>query len=238
MPVQDLIHVAIVDNDLSALEKVSEAFKRYGETHDVTFSIEFFRDPLDFANHYVPRFDLVMLDIRMPLIDGLELAEHIRSLDTEVAIVFVTIMANMAVRGYDVDASGFVVKPVHYGAFESTVERALNRRRTQEATLIIKTTGGMARVNAEDITYVEVTGHRVVFHTTRGDYETWSSLRAEKARLPEESFVQCSAYALVNLKHVKSYSGSTVEVGDVTITLSRAHKKDYAEQFLAYYGEL
>lgn len=46
VPVQDLIHVAIVDNDLSALEEVSEAFKRYGETHDVTFSIEFFRDPL------------------------------------------------------------------------------------------------------------------------------------------------------------------------------------------------
>ena len=73
---------------------------------------------------YRPGFDIIFLDIEMPTLGGMPTAERIRMLDPDVILIFVTNMAQYAIRGYEVDAMDFVLKPVSYYQFSTKLERA------------------------------------------------------------------------------------------------------------------
>ena len=80
---------------------------------------------MDFLEAYRPDFDLVFLDIELPLLNGIETARRLRELDSVVALVFITNMEQYAVNGYEVDALDFVVKPINYYRFSSMMRKAL-----------------------------------------------------------------------------------------------------------------
>ena len=231
-----MCRIAIVDDEPTSIQSITCALERFEADHACTFSVEAFTDPLGFLDRYSSRFDLIVLDIQMPLVNGMELAEHIRSLDADVPLVFVTNLASMATRGYEVEASGFIVKPIRYGAFEATLNRALRKRDKAEEAIILKTANGLARVSASSIVYLEVVGHRVVYHTPEADFTTWSSLRAEREKLPQHLFAQCSAYAIVNLSRVTEVTATEVRLGSESVSLSRSRRKEFNARVLAYYG--
>ena len=86
-----------------------------------------FADGSQIVEPYRPGFDIIFLDIEMPRLGGMPTAERIRQLDPEVVLIFVTNMAQYAIRGYEVDALDFVLKPVSYYQFSTKLERALQR---------------------------------------------------------------------------------------------------------------
>ena len=71
------------------------------------------------------------MDIQMRFMDGMTAAEKIRTLDHEVIIMFITNMIQYAVRGYEVDAMDYVVKPVEYFAFSQKLDKAIGRMKRQ-----------------------------------------------------------------------------------------------------------
>lgn len=89
-----MINVAIVEDEQEAVEYLSDCLHRYGEKTGETFSFTHFPEPITFLEKYKPVYDLVFMDIRMPMMDGMQAAKKLREADTSVLLVFVTRMGD------------------------------------------------------------------------------------------------------------------------------------------------
>ena len=113
------------------------------ETH-LPAEVTPFADGAEIAAPYKPGFDIILLDVDMPQLGGMSAAERIREQDENVVLVFVTNMAQCAIRGYEVDALDFVVKPVSYAPFSMRLARAIKRVRSRAAlTISLQTNDGL-----------------------------------------------------------------------------------------------
>lgn len=222
------MNIAVVEDEQAVTRQLAAMIRRYGKEHSVPFEIFTFADGIDFLNGYQSVYDIVCMDIEMPHSNGMKVAHKLRQIDQSVSLVFITNLAQYAIEGYSVSAVGYIVKPLRYETFSFHFERVLRAAmRNQKRTVSIVAGKEHVRLNVDDIFYLEVVNHAVIYHTVRGDYETWDSLtNAEKMFEPGE-FARCNNCFLVNLRHVREVKGETVVVGNTPLKMSRLKKKDF-----------
>ncbi len=232
-------NVAIVEDELDAAKDMSRFLEEFGRSESVEFTVSHFPDAEEFLRRYIHNiYDLVMMDIRMPSMDGMTAAEKLRQIDEAVPLVFVTSMVQFAVRGYSVDALDFIVKPVKYPAFELKMKRIIRAVKTRRSESIMINVDGAAKViPANLIYYVEVLGHNLTYHTAQGDYTLRGKLSAVEQSLPKESFFRCSASNIINLRYVNRVLSEDVEVAGKLIRFSRGKKREFMDALSAYLGK-
>ena len=131
-----MIQLAIVEDEDSYAQQLTEFVNKYQSESGHYFKITRFRDGDEITNGYKGKFDIILMDIEMKLMDGMTAAEEIRKLDQDVVIMFITNMTNYAIRGYQVDALDYVLKPVNYFAFSQKLGRALGRLNKKSNNII------------------------------------------------------------------------------------------------------
>ena len=156
-----MLRLAIVDdnpNDSAALRAlVADYLTRNNHAH----VIQVFNAPLDFIRS-TENHDIVFMDIRMDKLDGLEVARIMRKINTDSVLVFVTAMAQLAIKGYEVDALDFIVKPADQFSINYVLTKALTRLENTSSTVFaLKTSDGIVSLSSNDITYVEVFDHNL-----------------------------------------------------------------------------
>lgn len=217
-----------IEDDAEQFELLRANVERYAKERGVELALEWEGSAFDFVGAE-RRYDLVFLDIDLPGINGLEAAAHLRSYDPDVPLVFVTNLARLATKGYEVSATGFVVKPVNYGEVRRCLDRCLAvLARRQTRTLAVPTEHGFRSVDHRDLAYVEVTDHVLALHLADGEVlRMRSSLAKLEASLADAAFVRVSHGCLVNVAHVSEVDGSDIHVdtGD-TVYFSRSKRKD------------
>ena len=107
-----MIRVAIVEDEAEIREQLMGYVQRYTRQYGTAFEVKTFADGLEILEDYRPAYDLILLDIEMKHLDGMETARRIRELDPDVMLVFITNMAQYAIKGYAVGALDYVLKPV------------------------------------------------------------------------------------------------------------------------------
>ena len=118
-----------------------------------------FSDGSEIAEDYSGDYDIILMDIQMKFMDGISAARKIREMDQEVIIIFITNMTNYAIRGYEVDAMDYIVKPVEYFAFSHKLDRAVKRIRKKEKHYIsIPMENGVRKMDIAGIYYIESMG--------------------------------------------------------------------------------
>ena len=122
-----MFRIAIVEDQEETRECLNRFVRQYAEEQGVQVEISLITDGSEIAEHYTPGFDIIFMDVEMPRLDGFGAAEAIRAVDAEVVLVFVTNMAQYAIRGYEVDALDYVLKPVNYYQFCTKLSRAIQR---------------------------------------------------------------------------------------------------------------
>lgn len=127
-------HIGIVDDDERSRDLVLHHLRRFQDEHDQRFTVRVFGDGADLVRDYPPDLDVLFLDVEMPGMGGFEAAHAVRELDDRVVIVFVTRMAQLAIRGYEVGALSYLVKPLGYAAFEQQLTRCLRQVRRSAGT--------------------------------------------------------------------------------------------------------
>lgn len=233
-----LISVAIVEDVPETIEQFRKFFRRLSdEQPDYTFRLSSFGTADAFLAAYQPVYDLVMMDIEMPGTNGMDASYQLRKMDTSVALMFVTNMAQFAVKGYEVDAFDFVVKPVTYPNFKMKMQRILlklSRRATK--SILLNLPEGARRILPSEIVYIEVSGHDVVYHTYHGTYNVYGTLKAVEASLDARQFVRCNNCYLVNLNCVVGVQEDEVVLKDTRLRISRARKKGFMQDLNNYLG--
>ena len=232
-----MIHIAIVDDDDTDAANPTSLISRYYESDRSAYHITRFTDGDTFLDTYRAGFDALFLDIEMPGIDGLETAHRLREIDDHVVLVFTTKMAQYAAIGYDVDAVGYLVKPIDYFGFALKMRKVEDLVAKRQGVTIPLTVGtGTQFLSSHDVRYIEVLGHEVIYHTDTTAYKVWSSLKDAAALLEPVHFAAVSRYCLVNLKWVKAVTGDTVVVDGQTLPVSRSKRKPLMQALAAYYG--
>lgn len=122
-----MFKIAIVEDQEETRESLNRFVRQYAQEQGLQVEISLITDGAEIAEHYTPGFDIIFMDVEMPRLDGFGAAEAIRAVDADVVLVFVTNMAQYAIRGYEVDALDYVLKPVNYYQFCTKLSRAIQR---------------------------------------------------------------------------------------------------------------
>ena len=151
-----MIKIAIVEDEAMYAKQLEEFLHQYEAENHEAFDITIYSDGDQIVNKYKSQFDIILMDVEMKFMNGMSAAEEIRKMDSEVVIIFITNMAQYAIRGYAVDALDYVLKPVSYFAFSQRLNRAIERMKKREAKVImVNIKGGMVRINIANIYYIE-----------------------------------------------------------------------------------
>lgn len=231
-----MIKIAIAEDEKKEAEKLESYIRRYGAEHGENYNVSVFTNGIDFVSSAEP-FHIVFLDIDMPLMGGLDAAKKLREADKSACIIFVTNLAQYAVKGYEVDAMDFVVKPIDCPSFESKFKKALYISQSAHTySIILPLKAGFRKLAVEDIVYVEVQGHILTFHLKDEIVSQRMPLSRAKEMLGED-FVQCNKCYLVNLAYVTGVTADTVTVGSNKLELSRLKKRELLDSLAAFLGK-
>ena len=239
-----MINIAIVDDDKNDSERLKNHIDKYFGTENTVRGecrIHVFDCGDEFLRAFPSGFDIVFLDIEMPGLNGLQTAKQLREINENVAIVFVTNMAQYAINGYEVNAVDFIVKPVAYYDFVLKLKKILgycSRYSSKQIALKISETES-AVIDSADVEYVEVIQHYLVYHTSDGrEYRTRGTIGQAEDMLGHYGFARAAKSFLVNLSCVKSVIGAEIYVGNTVIYMGRTKKESFMERFGRYVGGL
>ena len=132
-----MFKIAIVEDQEETRESLNRFVRQYAQEQGLQVEISLITDGAEIAEHYTPGFDIIFMDVEMPRLDGFGAAEAIRAVDADVVLVFVTNMAQYAIRGYEVDALDYVLKPVNYYQFCTKLSRAIQRVQRRRGVLVL-----------------------------------------------------------------------------------------------------
>lgn len=232
-----MINVAVVEDDEVSAKTLERYLKRYGEETGEDLNVTRFCDGDEIASDYKPLFHIIFLDIEMRRLDGMRTAEIIRTMDRDVILIFVTNMAQYAIKGYAVDALDFLLKPLPYFAFSQQMKKCVERIKCRNnCYLLLPTENGIIKMDVSQIVYIESIKHKMFVHTSDETYVFTCTMRELEEKLLSRNFFRCNNGYLVNLAHVKRVAEGCATVGKFELLISRPRKKAFMEALAAYVG--
>lgn len=230
--------IAIVEDDVYAAKSLAEYIKRYGKENDLTFAVLHFTTAEKFLEKFrIGEYSMIFLDIDLPGISGMDVAESLREIDKQVPLIFVTKMAQYAQRGYSVSALDFILKPIGYPEFSIKMQKAIKVARSLERRdLLIPLSNGFCRISTDKLLYVEVEGHRLRYVLTDDVKETRGSLTEVEKRLKDNGFLRCNSCYLVNARFIDSVRGNDLTIAGYTLTISKPKRKAFMDGLAKIFG--
>lgn len=232
-----MIRIAIVEDETESARRLEEFLQRYQRERRCEIKARRFADGEDIVRGYRPEYDIIFMDIQLQALDGMTTAELIRQQDPAVIIIFITNMAQYAIRGYAVDALDYVLKPVTYFAFSQRLDRAmdrLSRRKTHYVAIPVK--GGAQRLDVSQIRYVESRGHTLLFHMNRGEIVSAGTMKEMEDLLVPHGFFRCNKGYLINLDYVEGIQDGSAVLGEERLLISRGRKAPFLQALANYMG--
>lgn len=233
-----MIRIGIVEDDLASRKLILDYLARYEAETGERFDVSVFEDGAEIVGTYRPRFDILLLDIQMAHMDGLTAASHIREVDDQVVIIFITSAAQFAIKGYEVDALSFLLKPLPWFAFSQELRRSIAAaRKRRSASILLQVAGEVLRLDIADVLWVESLKHRLTVHTTSDSHSFSGTLKEMEAQLAEHDFFRSNSCYLVNLAHVRGVRDQSCVMSDGTeLRISRPRKKAFLQALTEYAG--
>lgn len=234
-----MIRIAIVEDEAHYKEQLTAFLNRFEQETGEPMELSTYGDGDEFVEDFKAQFDIILMDIQMSFMDGMAAAEEIRKMDSEVVIIFITNMAQYAIKGYAVDALDYVLKPISYFQFSQRLNRAIERmKRREEHYMTLKIKGGVKRFRISEIYYIESQGHKLVFVTKTGEVETIGTMKELEDQLAGHPFFRGNKGYFINLEHVEGMEDVFAIVKGKPLLISRPKRKAFMEALSNYWGEV
>lgn len=235
-----IVRIALVEDDPIYQKQILDFLSRFEAERGESFQVTTFTDGHEIAFHYDGSYDILLMDIELGVMNGMEAAEAIRKLDSEVVIIFITNLPQYAIRGYAVEALDYILKPLSYYPFSQRLGRAIERmgNRKERFLGVNMGRGQVKKLAVSSIHYVEVREHILIYHTSKEDVTVSGTMREVESQLCDKGFFRCNKGFLINLEHVQSIRDDCAIVGGESIQISRAKKKPFIKALNDYIGEV
>lgn len=232
---------AIVDDSREYREKAAHVLQSIAEKCEkVIECLHFSRaETLVYELDAEVYFDIYVLDIQMPGINGIDLARRIRERYPDVCIIFVTSYSRFALESYEIDAYQYILKDKLAERLPRVMEKFF--RKTAEETAadyyIISTNNKLERFRFKDIIQIYRNGKYAVFVTKERTYKQRMSLNDAYKALPEGDFVFIERGIIVNIPHISGMDKSKITLSNSEVlTASRAYLKKVKEEITRYWS--
>ena len=230
-------NIAIVEDDNNDAGLLISYIERYSAASGQKFKVWRLTNAADFLENYKAVYAVVFMDIQMPKMNGMNGAVELRKVDKSVSIIFITNLVQYAQKGYEVDAVGFLVKPVSYFDFSLKFRKALDIYvMNEERSITINHRSGLFRFSTDKLMYVEIIAHRLYYHLIDGDIEMTGVLSEVERDLAGYGFLRCNNCYLVNPKFIVSVQGSEVQVGNRMLQISRPRRAAFLTGLANWYA--
>lgn len=226
-----MIIVAICEDERYILEELRKKVEKYINRKSLDASIKTFTSGEELLKAK-KKFDIILLDLMLPGIDGLEVA---RQISCRSRIIFVTSYREYAVEAFDANAVHYLVKPVTEERLFSALDRAVNQteQMDNQALTLIKS-GKTQVIFIRDILYCEVFNHQVRIHTVQGTYDYFGTLDMLETKL-DERFFRCHRSFVVNMSCVAGQEkGVAILTNGERIFISRRKQTDFIQRLLNF----
>ncbi len=229
-----MFNVAIIEKDKQGAMRLKGALQAYLDEKKESYDSFVYFNPLDFLSDYRPIYDLIFMEVDLPHIDGIQTAKRLREIDPNVGIIFFSDQTQQAIHAYEVDALDFIPKAIGEQALKERIKKAYGYvTRNNVLGVIVSQEGRLYHIPLHNITYIEVSGHTLTYHTINGNYQERGTLNKIAPKLLEYQFFRPHKSYLVNLRRVEEVRPRSLIVGGEEVYLSRDKKDEIREIMLS-----
>ncbi len=234
------MHIAICDDNPVQAGNLQKIVTGWMKKRGVCAAVSLFPSAEAFLFEYAENktFDILLLDIQLSGMNGVELARRIRESDAHPQIVFITAYSDFAADGYEVDALHYLVKPIEPEKLCGVLDKAAKNLSKAEPAVMLETEEGIVRLPEKDVIYAEAFSHVVTIHCARNacDNLTVKTPISELEILLGGSFVRCHRSYLVGLRHIRQITRCDVILDDGSkLPLSRRSYDAVNRKFINFY---
>lgn len=170
------------------------------------------------------RIDLIFLDIQMPALNGMD---FIKSLRVPPAVIFTTAFSEYAVESYEIQAVDYLLKPIIYDRFLTSINRFLKlyiQPEPEKTHTFFKVNGKFMKLEHADLLYAQSVKDYIVLHTTQGKYITHMTMKYLDELLPSSIFLRLHRSFLINRDKVTLIGKQEVEIDGDKIPIGKNYK--------------
>lgn len=203
------------------------------------YEIEKYSSGEDLLQSNIKDIDLLLLDIQMDRINGMDTARKIRKVDNKMEIIFLTSLIDYVQEGYEVRAYRYLLKPIELDELRKHVLTCINEiEKNKNHYILIKNKSNTYKIYSSEIKYIEVQKKDMSIHTINKDFDVRYSLEKIEKDLNLDKFVRCHKSFLINLTYVENIKSNTaiLESGE-EVPVSRYRYKEVKEKFLRFIGD-
>lgn len=239
-----MIQIAICDDQIDELEITYSMAETYYSLHpELNISFRKFRSAYDLLESISSRkhFDIYLLDILMPNANGIEVGTAIRESDSAAVIIYLTSSPDYALQSYQVDAGGYLLKPLTEDNLFAILDKVIARLDAEDQKrLILRTSNdGIESIPYSHLLYLEYYQHRIIAHTT--DHKSIQSIYYREsfkeltASLTDNRFVKIAASMIVNMQHIRNINSREIRLSnEEKLNISRLFATEARRTFMAY----
>lgn len=219
-----VFRIAVCDDESQDLKQIVQNTEGILEQEGISAQIDAFessQELLDALRKQDHGYQLLLLDVVMEELNGMDLAEKIRQLGEEVSIIFISSSRDYAMMGYQVEAARYLEKPVK----EDMLREALLfcwKRCVRKKELLVNTGKHMRKIPLDQLIYAETSGRGTLL-TLRGE-TVWVKISVSELEqeLIQPQFWRCHQSFLVNLSYVENLKRYELTLkGDLTVPVSK-----------------
>lgn len=209
------LHIAICDDEKPEREYLTQLSQEWTALRKMNAVFSQFDSAESFLFHFSEdkSLDILMLDIQMRGMNGVELARNIRQDNNTIQIVFVTGYPDFMAEGYDVSALHYLMKPVQKDKLYEVLDKAAAHLQSAPRTILFPKAGGAVRIKADDIIYAEVLSHTTVLHLVNGKEEFQMRI-SDMEKLLGDGFFKCHRSYIVSMKYVRRVTRTAMVLED------------------------
>ena len=229
-----MIKIAVCDDEQIICDMLTKAVSAHMGQINEPYEIDAFFNAaglLQSLSHY----NILLLDIQMPGLNGLMLAKRLREAESRSALIFVTALKEHVFDAFEVEATDYICKPIDGERLSKALDRALQKVKTDgEKCLFIKTLNWSKSVKLSTIYYCEAMNRKVYLYTQNGVVDYYAKIEELEKQL-DYRFVKCHRSYLVNLDYLTQYSDGQITLENGTnIPVSRLRHPVFMEAMMRY----
>ena len=222
-----MINIGICEDELNYRVNIKDMLGDILSTYSINYKIYEFSSGEELLSNYPKDLDILIMDIQMKIINGMDTARKIREFDQNLEIIFMTSFSEFMQEGYEVKAYRYILKPISERKISRNILPCINEiMKKKNNYLTINVKNYVDRIKIDSIVYIETDRPNILIYTNDNKYTTKMSISKIDKILREHGFFRCHNSYIVNLKLVESMNSNTLKIGEKYIPISKYRVKE------------
>lgn len=234
------INIAICDDNKIFCNQLKEFIERYNRTNDANCEVSSFNSGIELLEQYTDDYKIIILDIEMEGMNGIETALEIRKKNQKVIIWFLTVSEAYVMEGYKAEAFRYLIKPLSYEEFSNQFQESIKWVEEKYVSpIVVEYKNETYHLEEDDILFIEVYGHKLIYHLQDEPITTIDSLKNIETQLSKSNFVRIHRSYLINLKKVKTFNKAEIIMqNNEKVPISKYKEKEFKQAYTHFWGKI